>query len=160
MRLARLSRALVCLAALAPLGGCGSSSPTTPSTGTRAVITITAAPDPITAVLTNTVGPTYTASWTATLTESGAVGGTVQLLRANIFDDATGKLVGSVIYDDKDLVVFVGSNRLEAKGTLAIPLQVSYVLSTLVRAATLTISTAEKDDHGNTVESFVLVKIL
>ena len=159
MRLARLSRALFCVAAIAPLASCGSSSPTSPSTGARAVVTLTVTPDPIVAVITNTIGPTYTATWTLKLTESGAVGGTVQLMRASVFDEASGRLVAVTNYDYKDLIVFVGKNRLEAKGTLEIPLQISYVLSTLNRAATLTIFTTVKDDNGNLVESSILVKI-
>ncbi len=159
MRLARLSRALLCAAALAPLASCG-SSPTTPSTGAIAIVTLTVAPDPITAVITNTFGPTYTATWTLTMTETGAVGGTVQLMRASVFDNETGKLVAATNYDSSDLLVFVGKNRLEASGTLAIPLQVSYILSTLKREATLHLFTSVKDDKGNNVESSLLVKLL
>jgi len=158
MRLARLSRALFFVAALAPLVSCG-SSPTTPSTGAIAIVTLTVAPDPITAVITNTFGPTYTATWTLTMTESGAVGGTVQLMRASVFDNATGKLVAATNYDSNDLLVFVGKNRLEANGTLAVPLQLSYILSTLDRAATLTMLTTVKDDRGNNVDSSLLVKL-
>jgi hypothetical protein len=158
MRLARLSRALCCAAALAVLASCG-SSPTTPSTGLRAIVTLSVTPNPITAVITNAFGPTYTATWTLTMTESGAVGGTVQLMRASVFDNVTGNLVAATNYDSSDLLVFVGKNRLEAGGTLEVPLQVSYVLSTLDRAATLTILTSVKDDNGNTVDSSLLVKL-
>jgi hypothetical protein len=158
MRLARLSRVLCCAAALAPLASCG-SSPTTPSTGAIAVVTLTAKPDPIVSVITNTFGPTYTATWTLTMTESGAVGGTVQLMRASVFDNATGKLVAATNYDSNDLLVFVGKNRLEASGTLDVPLQVSYILSTLDRSATLTLFTTVKDDRGNSVDSSLLVKL-
>lgn len=158
MRLARLSRALFCVAALAPLVSCG-SSPTTPSTGAIAIVTLAVAPNPITAVITNTFGPTYTATWTLTMTESGAVGGTVQLMRASVFDNATGTLVAATNYDSNDLLVFVGKNRLEANGTLAVPLQLSYILSTLDRAATLTMLTTVKDDRGNNVDSSLLVKL-
>jgi hypothetical protein len=158
MRLARLSRALLCAAALAPFASCN-STPTTPSTGAIAIVTLTVVPSPITSVITNTLGPTYTATWTLTMTESGAVGGVVQIMRANVFDDATGLLVGSTNYDSNDLLVFVGKNRLEASGTLVVPLQLSYVLSTLDRAATLTMFTTVKDDKGNNVDSSILVKL-
>ena len=98
MRLARLSRALLCAAALASFASCN-SSPTTPSTGASAVITLSVAPNPITSVITNVFGPTYTATWTLTMTESGAVGGVVQLMRASVFDNATGHLVAATNYD-------------------------------------------------------------
>lgn len=158
MRLARLTRALFCAAALAPFASCG-GSPTTPSTGAIAFVTLSVTPNPIVAVITNTLGPTYTATWTLKMTESGGVGGNVQLMRASVFDDASGVLVGATNYDSNDLVVFVGKNRLDASGTLEIPLQVSYVLSTLNRAATLTMLTTMKDDNGNNVDSSLLVKI-
>jgi len=158
MRLARLPAALLCLLALVAMPGCN-NSPTAPSTGVRSVITLTVAPNPIVAVITSPVGPVYTATWTVTLTEAGAVGCVVQLVKANVFDDASGKLVASTSYDDKDLLVFVGKNRVEAGGTLAVPLQVSYALSTTSRAASLTVTTSVKDDRGNTVESSLLVKI-
>jgi hypothetical protein len=159
MPLARLPWALLCLAALAALSACGSSSPTTPSTGLRSIITLTVAPNPIVSTITNPLGPVYTATWIVTLTESGTVGGVVQSVKATVFDNASGHLVASTAYDDKDLIVFVGKNRIEASGTLAVPLQVSYVLSTVDRAASLTVTTVVKDDKGNLVESSILVKI-
>ena len=158
MRLARLSRAVIALTAILPFASCG-SSPTTPSTGIAAIVTLTVTPNPITSVITNTLGPTYTATWTTTMTESGGVGGLVTLVQATVFDDATGKQVASTSYDSNDLLVFVGKNRLEASGILQVPLQVSYGLTTLNRAATLTIFTTVKDDKGFTANSSLLVKI-
>jgi hypothetical protein len=158
MRLARLPVALLCLVALIAMPSCG-SSPVAPSTGTRSVITLTVSPSPIVAAITNTVGPVYTATWTTTLTESGGVGAGVTLVKASVFDNASGKLAASTTYDDKDLLVFVGKNRVEANGTLVVPLQVSYILSTLDRAASLTVTTTAKDDKGNAIESSLLVKI-
>lgn len=158
MRVPRLSRTL-CAAAIVATAACGSSSPTAPSTGASALITLTVAPNPVLSAITNPLGPVYTATWTVTIKEGGSVGGAVQSVKATVFDNATGLVAASTAYDDKDLLVFVGKNRVESGGTLDVPLQVSYVLTTLDQKASLTISTSVKDDKGNLVESSVLVKV-
>jgi len=158
MRVSR-SRALLGAAALAALAGCGSDSPTIPTDVAQAALTVTVKPNPITAPVTNPLGPVYTAGWTVTVTETAGLGGMVTAVKASVYDAATGALVGTYNYDDKDLLVFVGTNRIEAKGSLEVPQQLSYVLSAGKTSALLTVVVDFKDDKQHTLETSVLVKI-
>ena len=159
MRLSRWSRAFLCAGALAAATSCGGSSPTTPTNVTHAVIVLSVTPNPITATITNVVGPIFTTQWTTKIQETAGLGGLVQQVKASIYDDATGILVSTTVYDDKDLIVFVVTNRVEASGSIEVPQQVSYQLSPNQSAATLTVDVQFKDDKGLLQEPSFLVKI-
>lgn len=159
MRLVRSCRAVVWVAALAALGSCGGNSPTVPSGVTRAFIVVTVSPNPLPAVITSAIGPVFTSQWKVKITESAGLGGDLQEVRASIFDDATGILVGSTAFDDRDLVVFVGTKRVEGGGILEIDQQLSYSLSASQTAAALTVQVRFKDDRGNVQDQALLVKI-
>ena len=92
MRLSRWSRAFLCAGALAVATGCGSSSPTTPTNVVRAVLVLSVTPNPVTATITNVVGPIFTTQWTTKIQETAGLGGNVQQVRASVYDDATGLL--------------------------------------------------------------------
>jgi hypothetical protein len=158
MRLSRWSRAFLCAGALAAATACG-SSPVTPTNTERAVIVLSVTPNPLTGTVTNVVGPIFTTQWTLKIQETAGLGGTVQQVKASIYDDATGILVATTVYDDKDLTVFVGSNRIEPNGSLDVPQQVSYQLSANQTAAHLTLDVQFKDDKGFLQEPSFLVKI-
>ncbi len=148
-----LTAALVALVALA---GCGGDD-TPPVTGVaNSVIQLTVAPNPIATVVTS--GSTFVVRGTAKVTELNGLGATLELVDTRLFDDLTGALIGSAFYDDKDLVVFIGSKRVEAKGVLEIPQELSYV-ATAKRAASLVIRVRAVDDKGNTLEQSLLVKV-
>lgn len=157
MRLARVPRALTVGVLVAGCLGCGSSTPTTPGV-TPAFITLSVSPSPVVSALYSTVGPTYAADWTTSIVESAGRGGTVQLVKAYVYDPTTGTLLATSNYDDKDLAVFVGSSRVEANGALAVPQQATFAPST-GKAATLTVVVTFKDDGGIVQERSVLAKI-
>jgi hypothetical protein len=159
MRLPRWSRAFLCAGVLAAATGCGGSSPTTPSNAAHAVLVLSVTPNPLTGTITNALGPVYTTQWTLKIQETAGVGGVVQQVKASIYDDATGILVATTVYDDKDLTVFVGANRVEPNGSLDVPQQVSYQLSANQTAAHLTLDVQFKDDKGFLLEPSFLVKI-
>jgi len=148
----RIAAALLLVVALA---GCGNSSPTPTGVGS-AVITLTIAPNPIAAVPTS--GSTFVVRWTSTIKETAGQGATVELVEARLYDDATGIVIAANAFDDKDLVVFVGSKRVEASSSLEIPQELSYT-ATVKRAALLTVRVRVKDDKGNTLEQSLLVKV-
>jgi hypothetical protein len=78
---------------------------------------------------------------------------------SSVFDPETGLQVALSYFDSADLVVFVGSKRIEAGGTLVVPQTVSYVLPDFRTAASLTVSIQVKDDRNNLFNQSLLVKI-
>jgi len=147
--------ALLLLAALA--GGCGSNTPTpTPGVGVAA-LTLTVAPNPVATVQSSPLGPTFAVRYTATLTETNGLGGTIELLTSSLYDDATGVLIARNQFDDADLLVFVGAKRVEPNASLAIPQELTYAAAAK-RAASLVVSTRFRDDRGNLIEPTLLVK--
>jgi len=150
-------RALTALGLTVACLGCGSNTPTAPG-GTPAFITVSVAPNPIVSTVYSTLGPTYAAGWTTSIVESAGRGGTVQFVKATVFDPTTGKVTATANYDDKDLTVFVGTSRVEPKGSLEVPQQATYVLST-GKAATLTVNVTFKDDTGIVQERSILANI-
>src|SRR5512143_640816 len=103
MRLSRWSRAFLCAGALAAAAACGGSSPTTPTNVLHAVLVLSVTPNPLVGTITNPLGPTFTTQWTLKIQETAGLGGVVQQVKASIYDDTTGVLVATTVYDDKDL---------------------------------------------------------
>jgi hypothetical protein len=160
VRLRRATRllvpALLAGALLAP--GCGSGTPTIPDI-TRAAITITVDPNPITA----TQDPTTlaaTATFTITLKEVAGLGGEVQFISSAVYEPATGVQVALNYYDSTDFVVYEGTKRIEPNGELALQQSATYTLSDYSKAADLVVSVQFKDDRTNLVFASLLVKIL
>jgi hypothetical protein len=81
-------------------------------------------------------------------------------VKASIYDNATGVLVSTTVFDDKDLIVFVGTNRIDPNGSIQVPQQVSYQLSANQSEATLTVDVSFKDDKGFSQEPSFLAKII
>ncbi len=138
---------------------CGSSTPTS-TPGLVAFLTLEVTPNPVASTLYSTIGPAYAATWTTSIIESAGQGGTVQFVKASVYDNTTGALLATSNFDDKDLVVFVGSNRVEANSALAVPQQATFTPSTGVgKAATLTVTVTFKDDTGVVQERSILAKV-
>jgi hypothetical protein len=139
---------------------CG-GNPVSPTDVLRAVISVNTNPNPVTAIASTRLGTTFSARFKVEVTESAGQGGEVQAVNSTLYDEVTGKIVGAVNYDSADLLVFVGQKRIEANGTLEVPIQIDYLIPTDVtaKAARLQVLVTFKDDRGNTVSSSVLVKV-
>ncbi len=153
------------LMAAAVLPACNNSTPTVPTGVTAAAITITVDPDPVVATQ-NPVTLADTATYKITLTETAGLGGQVQFINGSVYGPVTGKLVAINYYDSKDLVAFVGKDRVEPKGTLSINQTATYTLDEngdgvldTAKAAVLTVSVQLKDDRGNLINVSKLFKI-
>jgi hypothetical protein len=157
MRFVRGMRAPVIATLLAAGFGCNGSNTVTPG-ATPAYITLEINPNPVLATPYSPAGPTYAANWTTSIIESAGRGGTVQLVKATVYDSASGISLTTANYDESDLVVFVGSSRVDANGVLAVPQQATYA-SSAGEAATLTVTVTFKDDAGIVQERSVLAKI-
>ncbi len=146
---------LLAAALLAP--GC-SSTPTVPSNISRAAIEITIDPNPITATQ-NTTTFAATVTYTLTLKETAGLGGEVQFISSAVYEPSTGRQVYLNYYDSNDLLVYQGSKRIEANGSLALPQSATYTLSDYTKAADLVVTVQLKDDRTNLVFASLLVKI-
>jgi hypothetical protein len=161
---ARRSVALLALILAAGLGpGCSSDNPVAPTPGVDlAVISLSVDPNPITAQNSATAGFTFTAQFTVIIQETSGVGGTVQDVRSTLYDPVTGITIALNNYDDKDLIVFSGTSRLDPKGTLKVQQVLNYSVpsNNLSREANLTVFIQVKDDHANILTQSLLVKVI
>jgi hypothetical protein len=160
VRLGRAARlfvpALVAGALLAP--GCGNSTPTIPGNISRAVITVAVEPNPVTGTL-NTATFVVTANYTLTLKETAGLGGEVQFISSAVYDPASGAQVALNYYDSTDLVVYQGTKRIEANGTLTLQQSATYAVASHTTAADLVVTMQLKDDRSNLDFASLLVKI-
>jgi hypothetical protein len=158
----RPTRPLRLLAAASILlaAGCG-NNPVSPTDVLRAVISVSTDPNPVTAVASTRIGTTFSARFKVVIKELAGQGGEVQAVNSTLYDDSTGLIVGLVTYDTADLVVFVGEKRVEANGSLEVPIQIDYAIPSdpTLKAARLQVLVSLKDDRGNMVSSSVLVKV-
>jgi hypothetical protein len=146
---------LVAAALLAP--ACGGNSVTLPDVF-RATIQFAVDPAPVPGIQNSLTGA-VSAAYKVTIAETGGLGGEVVFVSSSVFDPETGLQVALSYFDSADLVVFVGSKRIEAGGTLVVPQTVSYVLPDFRTAASLTVSIQVKDDRNNLFNLSQLVKI-
>jgi hypothetical protein len=149
--------ALLLTAVVAP--ACDSSTIlTNPGDILRSTIVVAVDPNPVPAVV-NPISLVVSGTYKVTVSETAGLGGEVVFVHSTVFDPVTGAQVAVNYYDGTDLVVFVGSKRIEAKQSLAIPQTVSYVLPDLRKAATLTVAVQFKDDRGNLINQSLQVKV-
>lgn len=142
-------------ALLAP--GCGSNNVTIPDIS-RAIVDVSVDPNPV-AGTQNALTGSVSAPYTITITETNGLGGEVVFVSSAVYDPTTGKQVALNYYDSADLIVYVGSKRVEPLGTLVVAQTASYTLSDLSKAANLVVSVQLKDDRKNLINTSLLVKI-
>jgi hypothetical protein len=143
------------LALLVP--ACTSNTPTS-GDAARATIVVTVDPNPITGTQ-NPLTFQVTASYKVVVTETAGLGGTLNFVSASVFDPATGVQVALNYFDAKDLLVFVGSDRIEPNGTVSVPQTTTFQLPDLSAAATLIVAVQLNDDRGSLLNASILVPI-
>ena len=143
-------------ALLAP--GCGDDNPAAPGGATRAIIEVTVDPNPVPGAQSPLTGA-ISAAYRVVITEVNGLGGEVLFVSSQIYDPETGLQVALNYFDGADLLVFVGSKRVEALGTLVVPQTSGYVLPDYRKPAQLAVNVQMKDDRGNLLNQSVLVKI-
>jgi hypothetical protein len=154
----RLSRLVTSagLALLALLPAC-SESPTAPGPAGSAILTVTVSPNPITP---DTLLNGFRVRYTVTITETAGVGGEFEAVNSTLFDEATGFQIAVNNYDAADMIVFVGSKRLEPMASVDVPKQIDYAKPGGGSAALLTVNVRFKDDKANTISQGLLVRVL
>jgi hypothetical protein len=158
-RLPSVAAALLAVAALIGLSACetGTGLPSTPGV-TNAQIALSVDPSPVVATQ-NSATKSVTAKFDVKIQELNGLGGDVVFLSMSVFDPESGAQAALVYFDGADLVVFVGSKRIEAKGTLVVPETASYSLPDGRKEATVTVAVQVRDDRGNLINRSVLAKI-
>ena len=149
-------RLALALAAALLVPACGNNV-TLPS-GARAVIAITVDPNPVPPSQSPLTGA-VSVGYKVVITETNGGGGEVLFVSSQIYDPETGQQVALTYFDSSDLVVFVGSKKIEPLGTLIVPQTASYILPDYRTAAQLTVNVQMKDDQGTLLNQSVLVKI-
>jgi hypothetical protein len=149
--------ATVALLALAALPGCSNSSPSVPDGVLRSQIVLSVTPSPLTPI--SATPPLYSLRYVVKISEVAGLGGELQYVNGTVFDDVSGLTVGINNYDSSDLLVFVGSQRVDAHGSRDVQQQIDYVLPTGSTKAILTVNIQFKDDRGNFVSQSILVRI-
>jgi hypothetical protein len=146
---------LLAIALLAP--GCGNNYVTNPDVS-RAIIDVSVSPNPVTGTQDALTG-SVSAPHTITITETNGLGGEVVFVSSAVYDLATGKQVALNYYDSADLIVYVGSKRVEPLGTLVVSQTANDTLSDFSKAANLVVSVQLTDDRKNLINASLLVKI-
>jgi hypothetical protein len=146
---------VIALAALAP--GCG-EDPITAGDAARAALAVSVSPNPVPPsqnLLTGAVSIGYR----ITISELAGLGGEVLFVSAQVYDPETGLLASLTYYDSADLIVFVGTKRIDPGGTMEVPQTTSYLLPDLRVNALLAINVQMKDDRENLINQSILVKV-
>jgi hypothetical protein len=150
-------RLALVLAVALLLPACGGDV-TTPS-GQRAVIAVTVDPNPVPASQSPLTGA-VSVGYKIVITETNGGSGEVLFVSSQIYDPETGAQVSLTYFDSSDLVVFVGSKKIEPFGTLTVPQTASYILLPDYRtAAQMTVNVQVQGEQGALINQSVLVKI-
>jgi len=140
------------------LPACGNDNVTLPDGAARAIIQVTVDPNPVPGSQNPLTG-VVSVGYKVVITEVNGLGGEMIFVSSQIYDPETGLQVALNYFDGADLVVFVGSKRVEALGTLTVPQTSSYVLPDFRLPGLLAVNVQMKDDRGNLLNQSVLVKI-
>ena len=111
MALRRRLALVLAAALLAP--ACGGS--TTGPSGSRAVVSITVDPNPVPGTQSPLTG-VVSVGYKVVITETNGGSGEVLFVSSQIYDPETGTQVALTYFDSSDLVVFVGSKKIEPLG--------------------------------------------
>ncbi len=149
-------RLALVLAVALLLPACGETS--RPRRGQRAVIAITVDPTPVPPSQSPLTG-VVSVGYKVVITETNGGSGEVLFVSTQIYDPETGAQVALTYFDSSDLVVFVGSKKIEPLGTLTVPQTASYILPDFRTAAQMTVNVQVQDDQGTLLNQSVLVKI-
>lgn len=152
------------LAVLAPLAlslllpSCGNNQPTLPDV-IRAGLVVSVTPSPV-PPSQNVLSGVISIGYLVTITEVLGLGGEILFVSAQVYDPETGLPAAPITYfDGNNLIVFVGTNRIEAGGTMEVPQSTSYVLPDFRVNALLAVNVQMRDDRDNLVNQSILVKI-
>jgi hypothetical protein len=157
----RRAPGLVALAVLPALllSACGGNNPAGLPSVPNGIVQITVTPNPVVGSQSPLTG-TVTLSYLITVQEVNGLGGTLQSVSSAVFDPATGAQYAVNYFDNADLKVFIGTDRIDPLGSLQITQTVSYALPNLAVAAELVVTVQFLDDRGSLQNQSILVQVV
>jgi hypothetical protein len=150
------SRVLLPVLLAAVLFGCENTT-TAPGPAARAVLRLSVTPDPL---VSDIVPGGFSVRYVIKITEIAGVGGTFEFVNSTVFDDVTGRQLAVNNFDNSDMLVFVGTDRLEPNQSIDVPQTIAYITPGAGRAAVLTVAVRFDDDKDSIINESILVKIL
>lgn len=132
----------------------GTSSTNTGGTGgtnqtvTRGVFAANVTPSPVVAETSTGSGFQFVARFTVNITESAGLGGNVDFINVTLTSN-TGASTSAVNFGASDVISRAGSNRVEARSRLQVPVGVVYTFSTRRSNGSISIEIQVTDDRGN-----------
>ncbi len=150
------ARMVLPLILAAVLFGCENTT-TAPGPAARAVLSMTVTPDPL---LADVVLGGFSVRYVIKITEIAGVGGTFEFVNSTVFDDVTGRQLAVNNFDNSDMLVFVGTDRLEPNTSIDVPQTIAYITPGGGRTAVLTVAVRFNDDKDSIINESILVRIL
>jgi hypothetical protein len=135
---------------------CDGATPPDPTTTTtkgvsspeRAIISASISPDPVSAVLSGDPSFPWLAEWISIVSENAGLGADVNSIDITVRDNATGLKVGAANVGSDDIIERVGTNYVQGRGSISIPLGIEYELADW-HVLLLTTKVRTTDDRGN-----------
>lgn len=133
-------------------GGGDDEGPTggavTPTPASRGSFSASIAPSTVTAESSTDSAFQFLARFTVTIVESAGLGGNVDFVNVTLTSTA-GSSTSAVNFGAGDVIGRAGSNRVEARSRLQVPVGVVYTFSTRRSSGNITVEIQVTDDRGN-----------
>lgn len=149
---------LIAMAAAVLFTGCGSDSPSapapapTPTPAARAEVVVTVSPVSPVAQPTGDARLPWRVEWTLVLRETAGLGGHLNFVDVSFVNSFGFETPSALNYGANEIVQRAGTNRLNARGELRVPLGMVYRADGFGgRSITLKNAANFTDDRGNTV---------
>lgn len=126
---------------------------------TQGRILVTVTPNPVLGTQDQLLG-SVSAAFFIKVQEINGLGGNIRFVNSTVFDPVTGLQAAATYWDSADLIVFVGTDRVDAQTELEFTQTTSYVLSDLRVDANLTVNVQFVDDNGYLTNESILVPIV
>jgi hypothetical protein len=159
-----LKRLCVAVSLLAAMS-CGEGTSPTTATSSRARLTMSVAPSPITAercspqcLSDSGTGFAFSAALTITLQESAGIGARINSITLT---GSTGSVTfDPLVFGSTEIAREAGSNHVSARGSLAVPLNIVYTTPAGTPNLTISISADVTDDQNNQVTATGQVNVI
>jgi hypothetical protein len=145
----------LCAVLLTGCGGGSSSAPSAPVAPptpipTRAEVTVTVSPPTLVAKPNSDRTYPWLVEWTLVLRETAGLGGNVNYVNVGFVNSFGFETPSALNYSADTIIRRAGTNHLDARGELRIPLSMSYRADGFgQRTITLKIAVSFTDDRGN-----------
>jgi hypothetical protein len=137
----------------------GPSTPSTPTTASRANIEASIAPNPMIAEASGDPDFPWRVSFEITVRETAGLGGNIDFINTTLRNVATGTETRGLNWGAGDVIDRAGTNHVNGRGSLTVPLALRYRLSGGERRAILFAEIRFTDDRGNSMTEMAQANI-